>query len=63
MKKFVNGRSQFVFALTTAIMIGVTSFLHGYSDGAIGLLPPILIVLLCGTLALTCEMALSRQVK
>jgi hypothetical protein len=50
-----------VFAVSTAVLIALTAFLHGYSNDEIGLLHPLLIVLIAGTVSFLLETALQRR--
>ena len=63
MRHLVNRRSLMVFALSGAVLIAATSFLHGYSNDSIGLLPPVLTILVAATIASVFEIALQRRTK
>jgi hypothetical protein len=62
-KQHINKRSFASFSVGAAILIALASFLHGYSNDEIGLMPPFLIVLVAGVSALFLESTLQRQTK
>lgn len=63
MKQFVNNRSITFFLAASAVLVAVTSFLAGYSDGEVGLISPFLIIPVAGMAALLFETALQRRAK
>jgi hypothetical protein len=62
-KQLITKRSLTIFSVGAAILIALASFLHGYSNDEIGLVPPFLIVLVAGVSALFLESTLSRRTK
>jgi hypothetical protein len=52
-----------VFAVCTAFLIALTSFLHGYSNHEMELLNPLVIVLIAGASAFLLETALQLRTK
>jgi hypothetical protein len=61
MKHLVTKRSLAFFLVGGAILIALTTFLHGYTDDEIGLLSPFLIILTAGMAAILFETAMQRR--
>ncbi len=63
MKQLINRRSITLFLVGSAVLIALTSFLFGYTDGEISLLSPFLIVPTAGLAALLFETSMQRRAK
>lgn len=63
MKLLVNKRSLTFFLVGSAVLITLTSFLAGYTDGKVSMLSPFLIIPTAGFAALLFETAMQRRAK
>lgn len=63
MKHLINGRSLTFFLVGAAVLIALTSFWAGYSDGKASLLSPFLIIFAAGSAALFFEASMQRRAK
>jgi hypothetical protein len=63
MKQLVNRRSLSSFLVAVAALIALTSFIHGYTNDRVYLLPPYLIILLAGLVAFGVEKIMQKRTK
>jgi hypothetical protein len=63
MKHLINRRSLILFLVGSAILIALTAFLVGYTDGKVSLLSPFLIIPTAGLAALLFETSMQRRAK
>ncbi len=63
MKHLINRRSLTFFLVGSAVLIALTSFLVGYTDGDFNFLSPFLIIPTAGLAALLFETSMQRRAK
>jgi hypothetical protein len=63
MKQLVNRRSLSSFLVAVAALIALTSFIHGYTNDRVYLLPTYLIILLAGLVAFGVEKFMQKRAK
>ncbi|MFN5127542.1 MAG: hypothetical protein ACK519_00280 [Sphingomonadaceae bacterium] len=63
MKQLINRRSLSFFLVAGAALIALTSFIYGYTNDRVYLLPPWLIMLLAGLVAFGFEKIMQKRTK